>query len=104
MDVFSIFSGSVQTEKKAEKKKQTSGSYRGGLVQRKGLVVRLRDESVLFFDDDSVQEVFIPRSQIKDWWFTSDGSKRTLSVADLELDDEITLVIPRWLAIKEGMV
>ena len=77
---------------------------RGGFVEREGMVVRLHAASVLFFDDESQQEIFIPLSQIKDWWFTSSHSKRGLELEDCELDDELTIVIPGWLAKKEGMV
>ena len=101
MDMFDVFAGSSPAP---SKKGKMSGRNRGGYVERSGLVARMRDASVLFFDDDSQQEIFVPISQIKDWWFTPSGTKRNLRLQDLELDDEVTLVFPRWLAVKEGLV
>ena len=99
MDIFEIFVGAIPKEKlKAGK------SQRGSYVERRGMVVHMYDSSMLFFDDDSQQEIFIPLSQVKDWWFTSSKSKSGLKLEDCELDDELTIVIPGWLAKKEGMV
>lgn len=99
MDMFDFFD-SPHAIKKIEAPKKSFGS----LVNRKGLVVSLRQASVLFFDDEAVKEVFVPVSLIKDWWFTTDGTKRGLGLGDLELDDEVTLVIPKWLAKKEKLL
>lgn len=101
MGIFDVFTGERPSRKTT---KSATGSSRGGLVLRDGMVVRQNGVSVLFFDDSSQKEVFIPLSQVTDWWFTSSGSKQNLRLADLELDDEVTLVIPRWLAKKERMV
>ncbi|MBQ9366757.1 MAG: hypothetical protein IJT83_03165 [Victivallales bacterium] len=103
MDMFDIFTGKQQPEKKPEAASGTSGK-RGGYVERRGMVVRVQNASVLFFDDASQQEIFVPLSQVKDWWFTASSSKRGFALDDCELDDEITICIPRWLAKKEGMV
>lgn len=74
-----------------------------GYVEREGVVVRMAARSILFFDDDAGSEVFLPRSLIRDWWFTKDQSCRSLELNDLELDDEVTFVIPEWLAKREGL-
>ena len=103
MDMFDVFSGR-KAKPKMPKAPQTKTSSRGGLIERIGIVVRMRNASVLFFDDNSQQEIFIPLSQVKDWWFSSSGTKRGLRLEDLELNDELTIVIPKWLALKEGMV
>ena len=105
MDIFSVFDGSP-----AGKKKESSTAKRslaGKLpaeAKLKGLVVRVSDKSLLFFDDGSGREAFLPLSKILDWWFTSSGSKRHLRLIDLELDDEITVLIPTWLARKENLI
>ena len=101
-DMFSFMTGSSAGPSK--KKKQSAKPSNGGWSEHKGLVIRINEKSVLFFDDASVQEIFIPLSQVKDWWFTSDGGKRGLRLQDLELDDEVTICLPRWLAFTEGMV
>jgi len=101
MDVFSMFSDAPS---RAAASKPSLKRRGGDLVARKGLVVRVTSSSVLFYDDVSVQEVFVPLSQVRDFYFTSSGGKRGLTLQDLELDDEVTLVIPKWLAKKEGMV
>jgi hypothetical protein len=74
------------------------------LVNLEGLVVKVTKGAVLLFHDDTGQEVFIPKSQVHDWFFTRGGSKQRLSLNDLELNDEITLVVPRWLAKRENLV
>lgn len=66
-----------------------SSPNRGG-----GLVVSVREISLLFFDDAKGKEVFLPISTIMDWWVTIGGTKRGLRLIDLELDDEITVVYP----------
>ena len=76
----------------------------GGHVKLEGLVVRLQPQSVLFFDDGTGKEVFLPYSKILDWWFTSSGTKRGLRIVDLELNDAVTLLVPKWLARREGLV
>jgi hypothetical protein len=69
-----------------------------------GLVVKLTPRSLLFFSDVTGQEAFIPFSQIADWWFTERGDRRTFSLQDLEPDDEITVVVPKWLLRKEYLI
>jgi len=69
-----------------------------------GVVMKVRERSILLFHDDSVNEVFVPRSKIIDWWFTRNGRKDGLGLDDLELDDEVTLLIPKWLAKRERMI
>ena len=101
MDMFDVFTGAQPNRKSA---KSASGSRRGGFAERSGMVVRMRGASVLFFDDDSQQEIFVPLSQVKDWWFTASCSKQGLALEDCDLNDEVTLLIPKWLALKEGMV
>lgn len=76
----------------------------GGHVEREGIVVKLTAQSVLFFDDEAGQEFFVPVSTILDWWFTANGTKRTRDLEELEPDDEITLLMPRWLLKKEGLL
>jgi hypothetical protein len=73
-------------------------------LKRRGLVVRAAEKSILFFDDATGREVFIPISKILDWWFSDAGTKRGLRIQDLELNDEITILIPTWLAKKESLV
>ena len=105
-DIFSVFSGvgGAKAKKKTTCPGKSKADGRGGWVERRGMVVRVSPASVLFFDDASSTEMFIPVSQVKDWWFTSSGAKRGLSVPDLELDDEVTLVVPRWLLKNEGVL
>lgn len=73
------------------------------LVTREGLVVKLHKASLLFFDDKAQTEVFIPYSQIRDFWYTDCTGNLNKQIYDLEPDDEITIVIPQWLARKEGL-
>lgn len=80
------------------------GGTRSGEAELSGLVVRHGPKSLLFFDDESVQEVWLPYSKIIDWKFTDSNDDGCLDVRDLELNDEITVTIPRWLAKKEGLV
>ncbi len=95
----------ICSQPKPNKKNATPNKVKRGNadVIRRGLVVRVVDRSVLFFDDESGQEFFIPKSTIVDWWFTVSGNKSNLRLDDLQLDDEITVVFPRWLARKEGI-
>ena len=81
-----------------------SKPHRGGNIEREGMVVTMRPMSILFFDDYGQKEIFVPISQVKDWWFTTTGSKDGLGIEDLEPDDEVTLIIHRWLAVKERLV
>lgn len=73
------------------------------LVKRDGLVVKLHKASLLFFDDKAQTEVFIPFSQIRDLWYTGCTGKLKVQIHELDPDDEITVVIPEWLAKKEGL-
>lgn len=75
-------------------------------VELGGVVVAQGPQALLFFDDESVQEVWISRRLIFDWWFTDSSAPDAtlpLEVDDLERNDEITIVIPRWLAEREGL-
>lgn len=104
MDFFEFLAG----EGSSRPVKRLAGKRlpRNGLppqTKRKGLVVAARDASILFFDDDSGREVFLPVSTITDWWFTVDGTKRGMQLSDLELNDEVTMLIPIWLAKKEKL-
>jgi hypothetical protein len=69
-----------------------------------GLVVKLTQRSLLFFSDVTGQEAFIPFSVIDDWWFTGRGDRQTFDIQDLEPDDEITVVVPKWLLRKENLI
>jgi hypothetical protein len=69
-----------------------------------GLVVLNREASFLFFEDESATEVFIPKSVIDDWWFVDNHDKKGLRLEDLRKNDEISLVIPKWLALKENLI
>ena len=69
-----------------------------------GLVVWNRQASVLFFEDETATEVFIPKSVIADWWFVHNKDKNGLRLEDLAKNDEISLVVPKWLARKEGLL
>ena len=73
------------------------------LLSLDGLFIRSSEKALLFFDDNSGQEVWIPFSVISDWWFTGDGTKRHLEMRDLELNDLVTLVVKTWFARKEGI-
>lgn len=96
MDFFSAFIG-METTKKAPKK-------RSSLVVREGLVVKFTEKSLLFFDDEAATEVFIPLTQIRDVWFTSGTKLLSTKLDALEPDDEISILIPAWLARKEGLI
>lgn len=66
-------------------------------TERCGLVVFVREMSLLFFDDGKGKEVFLPVRTIMDRWYTIGGTKREFRLIDLELDDEIGVGIPCWL-------
>jgi hypothetical protein len=76
----------------------------GSWIKREGLVSRMTLASILFFDDESGQEIFLPFSQVQDWWYTKQGDKQGMRLKDLEPDDEITVLIPKWLLRKEGLL
>lgn len=99
MDVFSMLGSS--SGKSLNTKPRSANA---GVMKLSGIVVRISEKSVLFFDDASGQEIFVPISRIMDWWFTSCGTKRGLRICDLELDDEITILMPTWLAKKEKLL
>lgn len=74
------------------------------LFRAAGMVVRVRPKSIILFHDDTAQEVFIPRSVIQDWDFTDGRNSRgDLLLGDLEPNDQVAFVIPRWLARREGL-
>ena len=100
-DIFELFTGTPPQEQKI--RTPSKNALRGRLVKIDGLVVRLSEASLLFFADDAQKEVFLPLSLIQDWHF-SDGSKHGLTVADLSLNDEITVVTFDWLAKREGLI
>lgn len=105
MDIFSVFDGTPAKKRKSVSK--ANRPARGALpaeTKLKGIVVRVTDNFLLFFDDGTGRETFLPFSKIMDWWFTSNGGKRHLRIVDLELDDDITVLIPIWLARKEKLV
>lgn len=68
-----------------------------------GMVVAVRPKSIILFHDDTAQEVFVPRSVIADWDFTDGQARGDLILSDLEPNDQVVLVIPRWLAKREGL-
>ena len=104
MDIFSIFSGVSMSGRKPPAVSKDRGASRASAETRlNGLVVKVTTKAVLFFDDGSGREAFLPFSKIMDWWFTAGGGRRHLRVVDLELDDEITVVIPTWLARREKL-
>ncbi len=98
MDIFSSFIGD---DDGVDAKPSMSSAP---LVTRVGLVVKLHQHSLLFFDDKSETEIFIPYTQIRDFWYTDCMGNLGNRVSDLEQDDEITIVIPEWLARKEGLL
>ena len=99
MDIFSSFMG--QDDDLVIIKSRTKAP----LVERSGLAIRLHKSSLLFFDDNAQTEIFVPYTQIRDFWFTGTGSKLSArKIEDIEPDDEITILIPVWLARKEGLV
>ena len=98
MDIFSSFMG--QDDDLVIIKSITKAP----LVERSGLAIRLHKSSLLFFDDNAQTEIFVPYTQIRDFWFTGTGSKHSRKIEDIEPDDEITILIPVWLARKEGLV
>jgi len=100
MDDLFGFMPSRPSRKKVAVEGQTK---RGGYIERRGLVVRVTPKSLLFFDDETGREIFIPLSKVYDWRFTTYGGKHGLMISDLELDDEIVIMFPRWLAVKEGI-
>jgi hypothetical protein len=75
----------------------------GDYVEREGIVVKVLPKSICFFDDVAGHEWFVPVSKLADWWFTNRGDKHELRICDLELDDEITILVPRWLLRREGI-
>ena len=98
MDIFSAFLGN--DEEPVIKKSRT----RAPLVERSGLVIRLHKSSLLFFDDKAQTEVFVPYTQIRDFWFIGTASRRSRRIEEIEPDDEITILIPLWLARKEELL
>lgn len=103
MDMFSILF--EPPENKTNLKKS---SFKGeDVVVRAGLVVKLSKSSLLFFDDNAQTEIFIPYSQILHFWFTDKEHRKNsieLTVLDLEPNDEVSIVIPKWLAKKERLI
>lgn len=77
---------------------------RGGTDLRPGLVVRGSRQALLFFDDKATRQWMVPFKCVKDWYFTASGLQNGLKLEHLELNDEVTLELPRWLLIKEGLV
>lgn len=75
----------------------------GNLTCLSGVVILNTPKSLLFFDDDTGLEVFIPKSQVKDWFFKGKLDRFSLTVDDLHYGDEINITIPKWLARKEGL-
>jgi hypothetical protein len=69
-----------------------------------GMVVLSRTASLLFFEDETATEVFVPTSQIVDWWFVDNHGKKGLRLEDLKRNDQVSLVIPKWLARREGFI
>jgi hypothetical protein len=76
---------------------------KGGLMKRDGLVVSMNNKSILFFDDQSGQEIHVPYSEIADWHFTESGGKENLRLSDLNEGDAVCLMLPCWLCKKEGL-
>jgi len=73
-------------------------------ISREGTVSTITDRALCFFDDVSEREVWIPHQYIKSWVFTDMGTDRGWPLGALETGDDITVVIPRWLAVKERIV
>lgn len=73
-------------------------------VERFGTVVTVTDLAVCLFDDMSEREIFFPRRYIKRWFFTDMGTDRGWPIGTLERGDDVTLVIPRWLAERENLM
>jgi hypothetical protein len=76
----------------------------GPCTWRHGAIAAMRKKAIVFFDDASEKEVFIPISRILDWQFTKDKTKKHLRVQDLERHDEVSLYIPVWLAKREKLI
>jgi len=73
-------------------------------ILRKGVVVATTERAILFFDDESVTEFWVSRKMICDWRFVEDGTRQGLADRHLARNDEIELLIPKWLARKEGLI
>lgn len=73
-------------------------------VTRHGLVVRQSEKALLFFDDAAVVEVWLPKKQIIDWCFLDSGTKDGFRLDHLERNDEIEIVITKWIARREGLI
>lgn len=101
MDMYDSLYGDASFRPARQSSKK--GSARGGVVTRSGLVVKTSEKAVLFFDDLVGYEYWVPKKSIIDWMFSS-GDKRGLSLFDLDLDDEISFVLPKWLLIKERVI
>ena len=77
---------------------------RGGTERRQGLVVRTTRQAIVFFDDKATRQWVVPFKCVKDWYFTASGLQNGLRLEHLELNDEVTLEVPRWLLLKEGLI
>ena len=73
-------------------------------IERDLYVIRHGERSILVLDAESGREFFLPLSKIDDWWFTEDGHRRELFTEDLVEGDAITVVFPRWIAIRERLL
>jgi len=72
---------------------------------RVGVVVKNLPRSILFFDDESGETIFIPKSIMNDYGFRLiSGFDSSATPDDLERDDDIIASIPTWLLKKEGLV
>lgn len=69
--------------------------------EREGYVNTTTDKAILFYDDSTGEEIWVPMSIVKDWWFAEGGEKNELTLKSLKLNDNVTLVLPKWFIRKE---
>lgn len=82
----------------------TERELKNGRFERKGLVVRNHRKAFVFFDDSIGAEYWVPYKALKDWFFTDTRTKKHADVTDLELNDEITVILPGWFLMREGVL
>jgi hypothetical protein len=74
------------------------------IAQIECTVLKNGEKSILIREDSTQYEVFIPTSQIQDWWFQESGNQEDLELKHLEDGDEVVFVLSYWICRKEGFI
>lgn len=72
-----------------------------GFTKLHGTVLRVCSRSILFRDEQTKQEVFLPASQIRRWGVEGEIFSKEELLSDVLEGDAIFLEIPDWLAERE---